>query len=86
MKFVSQLDYPHIPHLTETLKEQPNLESTVKSSGCGLCSACMIVDLLTDQEFNVFACLCADFARSNKGRQDQVSYVFQKNRLMQEGF
>ena len=53
MKFVCQLDYPHIPYPTETLKEQPNLESTVKSSGCGLCSACMIVDLLTDQEFTV---------------------------------
>lgn len=53
MKYLCQLDYPHIPYPTRMAEEQPRLDSTVKSSGCGLCSACMVVDMLTDQEFTI---------------------------------
>ena len=40
-KYWNQLDYPAIPYG----------DGTVASSGCGLCSACMVVENLTDYTF-----------------------------------
>ena len=40
-KYWNQLDYPEIPYG----------DGTVASSGCGLCSACMVVENLTDYTF-----------------------------------
>lgn len=58
MKYISQLDYPHIPYITRTDMEGENLEkgktTTVSSSGCGLCSAIMVADrLLTEYDFTL---------------------------------
>ncbi len=40
-KYWNQLDYPNIPYSDET----------VASSGCGLCSACMVVENMTGMTF-----------------------------------
>ena len=50
MKFVNQLDYPHLLYTTCTKLEGAEYErgrtTTIKSSGCGLCSAVMVADRL----------------------------------------
>lgn len=53
MKYLCQLDYPHIPYPTRMTEDPPALHTTVKSSGCGLCSACMVADMLTDKVFTI---------------------------------
>lgn len=50
MKFVNQLDYPHLPYVTRTKLEGAEQEhgktTTISTSGCGLCSAVMVADRL----------------------------------------
>lgn len=50
MKYVNQLDYPHWLYVTHTSQEgeaqQRGQRTTVRSSGCGLCSAVMVADQL----------------------------------------
>ena len=50
MKFVCQLDYPHWIYVTRTGLEGEEFEkgktTTVKTSGCGMCSAVMLADQL----------------------------------------
>lgn len=54
MRYLCQLDYPDIPYPTRMgMPEEERKPTTVKSSGCGLCSACMVVDLLTDKTFTL---------------------------------
>ncbi len=54
MRFVCQLDYPNIPYPTHILSGDPErMKTSVRSSGCGLCSACMAVDALTDKCFPI---------------------------------
>ena len=57
MKFICQLDYKHIP-FESNLDNGGNPENrrTVASSGCGLCSVCMAVDLLTATTFDLEEC------------------------------
>lgn len=53
MRYISQLDYPHIPYITRTSMEGEDLEkgktTTIRSSGCGLCSSIMAADRLLDR-------------------------------------
>ena len=58
MKYINQLDYPHWLYITRTDMEGKDKEwgktSTVRSSGCGLCSAIMVADrLLPEYEFSL---------------------------------
>ena len=59
MKFVNQKDYPEIPYITRQLcdKEEDREKgknTTISSSGCGLCSAVMVADrLIPNCEFGV---------------------------------
>ena len=56
MKYINQLEYEHIPYPTRVKQEEfaPNgYPSTVRSSGCGLCCASMVVDLLTDKTLTI---------------------------------
>ena len=51
MKYVNQLEHEHIPYVTHVESENEKhrawgQKSTVKSSGCGLCSAIMVLDRL----------------------------------------
>ncbi len=58
MRYINQLDYPEIPYITRTDVDNPGHErgkrTTIKSSGCGLCSAIMVADrLLPNYEFEL---------------------------------
>lgn len=58
MKYVNQLEYPDLLYVTRTSMEGEAREkgktSTIRSSGCGLCSAVMVADrLLPNCEFNL---------------------------------
>lgn len=58
MRYICQLDYEHISYVTGTeLTGEDKLDgekTTVKSSGCGLCSSIMVVDrLLVDYKFDL---------------------------------
>ena len=50
MLYVNQLEHPHLRYTTRTTQEGQDLErgknTTVRSSGCGLCSAVMVADRL----------------------------------------
>ena len=60
MKYICQYDFPDISYITRTTMDGEDYErgqrSTVKSSGCGLCSAIMVLDrLLPEYDFGVEA-------------------------------
>ena len=60
MKYVNQLEYAHLPYPTKIKKAEVPEEkkkTTVRSSGCGLCCACMTVDLLTDKSLDIEECV-----------------------------
>ena len=58
MKYINQLDYPHIPYNHNMAHGgPPEGRTTVKTSGCGLCCACMVVDQLTEQALPVEECV-----------------------------
>lgn len=60
MKYISQLDYAHVPYPTRVKEPEfaPNGKpTTVRSSGCGICSACMAIDILTDTTLDIEACV-----------------------------
>ena len=60
MKYINQLEYPHIPYPTCVKSEEyapSGKPTTVKSSGCGLCSVCMAIDLLTDTNLDIEECV-----------------------------
>ena len=60
MKYVNQLEYAHIPYPTWVKDEAyaPNGKNTsVRQSGCGLCSVCMAIDLLTDKTLDIEECV-----------------------------
>lgn len=60
MKYVNQLEYAHLPYPTKIKRDdipEEQKKTTVKSSGCGLCCACMIVDLLTDKSLEIEECV-----------------------------
>lgn len=60
MRYINQLEYPHIPYHTNVknpaVSEEDRLRNVAKS-GCGLCSVCMIIELLTDTSLSVEECV-----------------------------
>ena len=56
MLYLNQLEYEHIPYPTRVKQAEPR-NSTVRSSGCGLCSACMVVDGLTTEVLTIEECV-----------------------------
>ena len=58
MKYFSQRRYSYIPYpqLMDFPDDPYGKSATVRSGGCGLCSACMMVDQLTLQPFSVREC------------------------------
>ena len=58
MKYINQLDYPEWLYVTRIEMDEPERTkgktTTVRSSGCGLCSAIMVADrLLVDSQFGL---------------------------------
>ena len=58
MFYICQRNYQHIPYPTNVLHggRVPEVKN-VKSAGCGICSACMAVDLLTDKTLSIEDCV-----------------------------
>lgn len=58
MRHINQRRYANIPY--PQLMDEPDnpygKKGTVRSGGCGLCCACMVVDQLTTEEFSVREC------------------------------
>ncbi len=59
MKYVNQLEYPEISYITRTsvadeADREKGKQTTIKSSGCGLCAAIMVADrLLVDPDIDL---------------------------------
>lgn len=74
MKYVNQLEYPHWLYTTRVDLDPANVEwgrtSTVKTSGCGLCSAVMVADrLLPESEFDLSDAVQLSYdTGSNRGK------------------
>ena len=57
MQYLNQLELKHLPYETNMAHGgNPPERRTVASSGCGLCSTCMAVELLTDKTLSVEEC------------------------------
>ncbi|MBR0138547.1 MAG: hypothetical protein IJM15_09060 [Erysipelotrichaceae bacterium] len=58
MLFINQNDYPDVRYPTNAQDPQSSsyLNGTIASSGCGLCSLCMLVDQLTLQKLDLLDC------------------------------
>lgn len=60
MKYINQLEYAHIPYRTFALCEEYTEEQrqrTVAKSGCGPCSVCMMVEMLTTEQLDIAECI-----------------------------
>ena len=71
MRYVSQLDYSDIPYptRTDTPEDAFGPTTTVRTSGCGLCSAVMVADILIpDSTFDVKDAVALSFeCKANHG-------------------
>ncbi len=58
MLYLNQNDYPDIKYPTNASDRTSGsyLEGTIESSGCGLCSLCMVVDRLTLKKLDLSEC------------------------------
>ena len=58
MLFINQNDYENMPYPTDAKNPDSEnmLKGTIASSGCGLCSCCMMVDRLTLQTLTLEEC------------------------------
>lgn len=58
MLYINQNDYPDIKYPTNASDKTSKsyLEGTIESSGCGLCSLCMVVDRLTLKKLELIEC------------------------------
>lgn len=63
MKYICQLDHKDIPYETNLDNGgNPENRRTISSSGCGVCSVCMVVDLLTETSFSIEECRDLSYA------------------------
>lgn len=69
MLYLNQLDYPDIPydHNVEN-GGVPEERRRISTSGCGICSACMIVEHLTTKELSLEECVQLSY-RSGANRK-----------------
>ena len=58
MKYINQLEYPHIPYHTNMADARvENKESNVAREGCGPSAICMMIDLLTNRSLTIEECI-----------------------------
>ncbi len=58
MKYINQLEHRDIPYETNVLHGgRPPESRNVAAGGCGLCSTCMMVELLTDKTLTLEECI-----------------------------
>lgn len=54
MKYLNQLEYPHIPYPTDAAAPDSRFHKlSIKEAGCGLCSLAMMVDRLTTKTISL---------------------------------
>lgn len=56
MKYINQLEHPDVVYYTNVKRERytrEQMKSSIKASGCGLCSLCMAIDILTDKSLSL---------------------------------
>ena len=69
MRYLNQLEYGHIPYQHNMGNGgAPEERRNVGTSGCGLCSACMVVDGLTDKRLGIEECV--RLSEDNKANLD----------------
>ena len=73
MKYINQLAHPHMRYITRTDPEygDSGKTTTIKSSGCGLCSAIMVADrLLPSYDFDLCDAIELSYEmKANHGRE-----------------
>lgn len=58
MLYLNQLEYPHIPYNHNIANGGvPEERRCVSTSGCGLCSVCMVIDQLTTESLSIGDCV-----------------------------
>lgn len=60
MKYINQLEHPDVVYYTNVKREgytREQMKSSIKASGCGLCSLCMAIDILTDKSLALEECV-----------------------------
>ena len=58
MLYINQRDYPNMPYPNNAENNyQPPEKQNIAATGCGLCSACMVVDHLTTQRLGLEECV-----------------------------
>lgn len=58
MLYINQRDYPDMPYPNNADNDyQPPENQNIAKCGCGLCSACMVVDQLTTQKLGLEECI-----------------------------
>ncbi len=68
MKYYNQKDYPDEPYHTNMAHGGAGQYANIAAAGCGLCSACMIVDNMTMQDLPLLE--CRDLAEQIQANQD----------------
>ena len=53
MLYINQRDYPHIPYPNDIEGQCLPEKQNIATCGCGICSACMVVDQLTTQSLSL---------------------------------
>ena len=58
MKHINQRRYSYIayPQFLDEPDNPVGKDGTIRSGGCGLCCACMVVEQLTTEEFSIRGC------------------------------
>lgn len=57
MLYLNQFEYENIPYYTDIAHNPIDETESISSSGCGICSACMIVDHLTTNHITIEECV-----------------------------
>ena len=81
MRYINQLQYRHVPYRTHVKMDVPGIEKlrNVARSGCGLCSACMVVEQLTNYSLDVEDCVkFSEACVANHGRGTDMEILGQK--------
>lgn len=77
MLYLNQLEYPHIPYIHCTKKDEVlDKTSNVARSGCGPCCLCMTVDALTTARLPLEECIkLSEGCGANYGRGTDLSML-----------
>ena len=74
MKYISQLNYEHIPYYHNT--DEGGIDGNVRKSGCGLCCVCMMLEHITVESLSIEECVkLSEENGANHGRGTDMSIL-----------